>query len=1050
MLFLRAVNKTKMPSTQEVVLAERSTLKAELKEWKAGFTTWSGRTPSTADMPSAMLAKLRRYEELDHLARLSKENASSQAAQAATVAGSAPAPPTAVSTTPVTRPAVDVARLRAKMAAVRQKAGAGQIRGPKTCSVGGAQTLAGGAPQSKHGDRTTFMSTPKPYAPLAPLPPPPSQGSTATPSSGATTTTPMPSVSAPVSRLPAAASSASAWPYTPMEPPQGLRGETLDEVTAPPAPPPGQHAAALAEHPSVAALDSERQAAERPRPLPAPSVLTAVGGRSGGGRGRGRGSGRGGLCSAWATESARARLRALVQTQDGADGGMPGSGAAEGSDGNKAAAYRCCEALGCVCLEPGLVCGFAWRQNSSYEAKRDAAREENEAKLRELGLLPPLPAPATSTAGSAGAVSPAADSPASASVEGSADSAAHDACAWSGPEATFGQQDARDAREKAACPARARETATSAGRKTAVGAPANVTHGPRDQAGARGRAAGRSQARMQSARPTKMPRAAEAPAEAPPAGSRRQPRRAAATGVKSYVESAGRGDDAMGDDDDDDDDDEEEEMEEEESDSARDASEVDEEDDEDDDEEEEGPQDGSQAEVGVAAVETNDEDAACGGGDADTTAKPRRDLAGAGEAAPAGRGLAQAIGSTCPPVAKAPPLARLVEAAGGTQGGRGRGRGRGGGGGRAGVNDNFVRINLRAGSYAGRGGCRGKANTQSGAKRRRYERNMKMAKRRMGSAAETAGEVAPLSSLDLGGAHAMAAGVAVAGPSTSAAMEQTAGSGTDDRHARAVGSVGRSIPPAHPVPASVEAMPQPTRSAASSSAVAAAVSQGAWELLPERQRELVACGARLARDHSNADTASRSAAVAACGGAGGANDTAEELCKSTLHEVFGLSSFKPGQLDAITRVVHRQSSLVVLPTGGGKSLIYQLPAFLSTQITLVVSPLLALIHDQCAPPRTHRISLARTPVNAAHAAACAPARLADAPAVACASAARQPRAHNALPPFLSRTLTLLTSSSPPPSTLQARRAAADAARRRRHLRPARLPAGRRIRHHAPA
>ena len=42
----------------------------------------------------------------------------------------------------------------------------------------------------------------------------------------------------------------------------------------------------------------------------------------------------------------------------------------------------------------------------------------------------------------------------------------------------------------------------------------------------------------------------------------------------------------------------------------------------------------------------------------------------------------------------------------------------------------------------------------------------------------------------------------------------------------------------------------------------------------------------------------------------------------------------------------RRSTLLVLPTGGGKSLTYQLPAFLSTQLNLVVSPLIALIEDQ--------------------------------------------------------------------------------------------------------
>ena len=57
----------------------------------------------------------------------------------------------------------------------------------------------------------------------------------------------------------------------------------------------------------------------------------------------------------------------------------------------------CCVETGCVCLTPGLRCGFAWRQVSEYEKQRDASKRANEEMLRSLGLLPPLAAEVAAT-----------------------------------------------------------------------------------------------------------------------------------------------------------------------------------------------------------------------------------------------------------------------------------------------------------------------------------------------------------------------------------------------------------------------------------------------------------------------------------------------------------------------------------------------------------------------------------------------------------------------------------------------------------------------------
>lgn len=68
--------------------------------------------------------------------------------------------------------------------------------------------------------------------------------------------------------------------------------------------------------------------------------------------------------------------------------------------------------------------------------------------------------------------------------------------------------------------------------------------------------------------------------------------------------------------------------------------------------------------------------------------------------------------------------------------------------------------------------------------------------------------------------------------------------------------------------------------------------------------------------------------------------------EGALRERFGLERFRPGQREVIESVLARRDVLCVMPTGGGKSLCYQLPAVLTPGLTLVVSPLIALMKDQ--------------------------------------------------------------------------------------------------------
>src|ERR1044072_2426384 len=61
---------------------------------------------------------------------------------------------------------------------------------------------------------------------------------------------------------------------------------------------------------------------------------------------------------------------------------------------------------------------------------------------------------------------------------------------------------------------------------------------------------------------------------------------------------------------------------------------------------------------------------------------------------------------------------------------------------------------------------------------------------------------------------------------------------------------------------------------------------------------------------------------------------------------LGFEGFRPGQREAVEAALEGRDSLIVMPTGGGKSLCYQLPGLASADLTIVVSPLIALMNDQ--------------------------------------------------------------------------------------------------------
>ena len=82
------------------------------------------------------------------------------------------------------------------------------------------------------------------------------------------------------------------------------------------------------------------------------------------------------------------------------------------------------------------------------------------------------------------------------------------------------------------------------------------------------------------------------------------------------------------------------------------------------------------------------------------------------------------------------------------------------------------------------------------------------------------------------------------------------------------------------------------------------------------------------------------------------------MARDALKQYFGYSEFRLAQERVVERTLEGRCSLVIMPTGGGKSICYQLPGVLLEGLTIVVSPLIALMQDQVSALRANGIEAA--------------------------------------------------------------------------------------------
>jgi ATP-dependent DNA helicase RecQ len=82
------------------------------------------------------------------------------------------------------------------------------------------------------------------------------------------------------------------------------------------------------------------------------------------------------------------------------------------------------------------------------------------------------------------------------------------------------------------------------------------------------------------------------------------------------------------------------------------------------------------------------------------------------------------------------------------------------------------------------------------------------------------------------------------------------------------------------------------------------------------------------------------------------------IVQTRLQAIWGYSEFRPPQDTVIRALLQHEDALIILPTGGGKSLCFQLPALLQTGLTLVISPLVALMENQVQELRDRRLPAA--------------------------------------------------------------------------------------------